>query len=264
MDALIAVYNATSLPERDTVISLLNLHANDPYLSFDALSIYADTSLTWMQAYKNHQLITGNPNIDSLTANYSLDSSHAHFYSSNSNGSVYLFFSKNQNLTSLGIKFESIPGVAQAQPSTYYGSPGKDIDGSIYTNFVGLSYHYAWEDCPMGCIYDRYWDFKVYRDCSVEFAQSYGDPFPSDYVSNIEYESSSFSIWPNPFSDQINVDHPNNETYTYKLVDIVGKVHQTGLIENNQISIKDDLPNGSFHLILTSTSGKSKQFKLIK
>lgn len=264
MDALIAVYNATSLPERDTVVSLLNLHANDPYLNFDALSIYADTGLTWMQAYKNHQLITGNPAVDSLTSNYSLDSSHAYFYSSNSNGSVYLFFSQNQNLTSLGIKFETIPGVAQAQPDSYYGSTGKDIDGSIYTNFVGLSYHYAWEDCPMGCMYDRYWDFKVYSDCSVEFVQSYGDPFPSDYVTIEEYNKTSFSIWPNPFSDEINIDQPTTETYSYKLIDIIGKVHQTGSIENGQISVKDQLPNGPYYLLLTSKSGKSIQFKLIK
>lgn len=264
MDALIAVYNATPLPERDTIVSLLNLHANDPYISFDALSIYADTSLSWMQAYKNNQLQTGDPFVDSIMTSYSLDSSYAHFSGTRSNGSIYLYFSTNQNLTLLGKVMESIPGVVEAQPSTYYGSPGKDIEGSVYANFVALTYHYAWGDCPMGCMYDRYWAFKVYPDCNVQFVQSYGDPFPSNYVTIEEYNKTSFSIWPNPFSNEINIDQPTTETYSYKLIDIIGKVHQTGSIENGQISVKDQLPNGPYYLLLTSKSGKSIQFKLIK
>lgn len=264
LDALIAVYNTTSLPERDTVISLLNLHANDPYLDFDGLSIYADTSLNWMQAYKNHQLITGDPFVDGITAKYDLDSSDSFFPGHSSNGSIYLYFSSNKNLVSLGNKFESISGVLQAMPNTYYGSPGKDIEGSINSNFVTLTYHYAWGDCPMGCMYDRYWEFKVYSDCSVEFVKSYGDSFPSNYVSTSEHATGSLSIWPNPFTNQINIDNPFSEAYEYQLYDVVGKIHQTGFVKSNHIAFDDKLPKGQYYLKLIPKSGKTLQFKIIK
>ena len=48
LDALIAVYNATSIPERDSIVNLYNIHV-DASVSIKSFSLVADSNLNWMK-----------------------------------------------------------------------------------------------------------------------------------------------------------------------------------------------------------------------
>ena len=69
--ALIAVYNATPLAARDTVVSMLDIHTF-PLPVMTRFYIAADSSLPWMQALENNIFPTGNTTIDNMLTNFNL------------------------------------------------------------------------------------------------------------------------------------------------------------------------------------------------
>ena len=63
LNALIAVYNAISLPARDTVVSMFNLHSfNNPMTNY--IEVDADSNSLWMQQLKIGNIPTGSIYID--------------------------------------------------------------------------------------------------------------------------------------------------------------------------------------------------------
>jgi hypothetical protein len=177
LKALIAVYNATTLPARNSVISQYNIHTF-PNPGMNHLEVAADSNLTWMQQLKAGNIPTGNAQVDSLISDYDLT---LQFYT-NYNGwfpyHVVSFASdSNYNLPPLTDLFENVPGVMFSDPGTVIGD-GNDISATIYPNYVQLAYSIGWEDCPSGCIYRHYWTFNVYYNCSVEYLGESGTNIP--------------------------------------------------------------------------------------
>lgn len=48
LNALIAVYNATTLPARDTVVNMFDIHSF-PEIIMNGIEVAADSNLSWMQ-----------------------------------------------------------------------------------------------------------------------------------------------------------------------------------------------------------------------
>ena len=71
LNALLAVFNAIHIPERDTVISILDIHTR-PIPLMRTVLVTADSSLTWMQQLQNGILPTGYQPLDSIIAKYEL------------------------------------------------------------------------------------------------------------------------------------------------------------------------------------------------
>lgn len=173
MNALIAVYNATTLPARDTVISIYDIHTF-PNPVLNNISVFADSNLTWMNQLQNNIIPTGNLSVDSLINDFGLNlSSYLDWWNSFPYHTAVFQSDSNYNIPAMVNRFLTIPGVFYAESSNYYGD-GNDISDSIYSTFVELIYSYGWEDCPSGCINRRFWKFRVYYDCSVEYVGSYG------------------------------------------------------------------------------------------
>lgn len=87
-----------------------------------------------------------------------------------------------------------------------------------------------------------------------------GTPIP---LSVVENKSLQFSVFPNPFSDVVNILRDNNlEMANYKLFAIDGKLIKQGNVENSQIYLHD-ISKGMYLLQLTS-DGKTETKKLIK
>ncbi|MBK9593342.1 MAG: T9SS type A sorting domain-containing protein [Crocinitomicaceae bacterium] len=133
-----------------------------------------------------------------------------------------------------------------------FAMDGNDITCIINSDHIELTYSHGWGDCMSGCIDKRFWVFKVYYDCSVEFVGSYGDVI---YYMNVNEDNEQENlVYPNPFSDHIQVNGFDlNATYT--ITNISGQVVSSGLIENQRIDDLNSLPNGTYLFTITSENG---------
>ena len=89
--------------------------------------------------------------------------------------------------------------------SSYFGD-GNDIEVSLHSNFVKLIYKHGSGDCPSGCIYNDFFIFKVYNNCSVEFVGT-------SQLSLTDKESyPSISIFPNPVTSSFQISNVSKES----------------------------------------------------
>ena len=258
LNALIAVYNATTLPARDTVVNMFSIHTFTNPITRN-ISIAADSTLPWMQQLETGNIPTGNEFIDSLISEYSLSiQSYDYFSNAFPWHTVVLTSVNNLNLPPLATKFAEIDGVYFSQPDSYYGD-GNDISDSIYTDHIELIYSYGWGDCPSGCKARRFWKFNVYDDCSVEFIESFGTQLP--FNGQKEDNNRQISLSPNPFKDKITVKGIDKE-FNYTLTNVNGKIILEGTSNNDSIEIKNDLSE-SLYFLTIQKNGQKRTFKLL-
>lgn len=258
LNALIAVYNATSLPARDTVTTLYNIYAFHD-LAISLFHITADSSLTWMHELENGNLITGNPTIDNLIVTYGLSISDYHAFYGSPTDIVRFKTNDNYNIPIVIKDLDTITGVKYAQPQGW-GGDGPNIWDSIYTDHVELVYSFGWGDCFSGCMERRYWKFNVYFDCSVEFVESYGSSLPITGIDNII--KPSVSVTPNPFRNYLDIKGQQSN-YEYSIYNILGQKMIQGQTSENRIKNLDDLQAGMY-LLFIKTDSQLTKYKLIK
>src|SRR6187551_917524 len=172
LNQLIAVYNAVDIPERDTVIDMLNIHTFPNYF-MKTVNVYADSSLNWMQQLRNGVIPTGYQALDSIIDKYDLaiddyDAWYNWFFWH----SVTFKSQVNYNIPALASAIETLPDVYSAEPNHVAGD-GNDIDDNLIIiegeNYGhDLFYSFGWGDCPAGCTEVRTWWFKTFDDCSVQ------------------------------------------------------------------------------------------------
>lgn len=259
LNALIAVYNATSLPARDTVVTMFDIHTwYNPILNNFLVS--ADSNLAWMQQLKNGYTPTGNLVIDSLINTYGLTVDRYYTWSGLLNyHSVNFISSNNYNLPPLLNIFDTIVGVHYAEATGAIGD-GNDITGSINSNYVELTYKLGGGDCPSGCTENTYWKFRVDFNCSVEYVGRYGT------VLSIQGEKKklkrNISINPNPFHSSISFNADFSNAY-YKISNVLGETLVSGMTNNNSIEHLDNLPLG-LYLVTIKTDNRVETIKLLK
>ncbi len=236
LNALNAIYNATSLKEKDSVISIFKIYTY-PVYSTNSFFVTANPDLLWMQQLKKGMFPTGDAAVDGLMNTYHLKVSGFLF-----EDVVVLRTDSNYNIRALAKLFEQIPGVSYTEPNGYAGD-GNDIKDSIFSDHIQLIYSYGWGDCPAGCIYRRYWKFNVYFDCSVEFAGSYGDKLQTTGVH--ESDNEGISIYPNPCKSYLVLNGLYKNFYYY-IYDMNGKIQREGFSTNNRIDNLDNLSPGTY------------------
>lgn len=262
LDALIAVYNATELPARDSVIDIFNLHTF-PQISMRFLLLSGDTTASWMQNLENSGIPTGNTDVDSLINLYNLSVYSFHDYGGTFWYNTVVFqTASNLNIEALAGLFEPIPGVVYADPDGAIGD-GSDIQASILPDYVELNYIYKWGDCPSGCICSHTWTFRVYYDCSVEYIGSSGCPIegsPTGGLHDIGIET--YKPYPNPFSHSIQLSGLEKDV-AYQIYTVEGRVVRSGTTREQKISGLNALPGGTYFLKLLSGSSHAT-LKIIK
>lgn len=245
LNALNAIYNATSIKERDSVISIFRIYAY-PVYSTNSFFVSANPDLPWMQQLKTGTFPTGDATVDGLINTYHLKATSFLF-----EDVVVLRTDSNYNIRALAKLFEQIPGVSYTEPNGYAGD-GSNIKDSIFSDHIQLIYSYGWGDCPAGCIYRRYWTFNVYFDCSVEFAGSYGDKLQTTGVK--ESDTEGVFPYPNPCKNYL-ILNGKYQNFYYYIYDMNGKVHREGFSINNRIDNLDNLSSGTYIMDI-----KSKEF----
>ncbi|MBD3638140.1 MAG: T9SS type A sorting domain-containing protein [Crocinitomicaceae bacterium] len=200
MNALIAVKNATSIPEADSLTGgYYFVHTTQPP-TLDKIVVKADSSLAWMDSLSIGVIPTGDNYIDSLINTHYLSLSFFNSFSYNAGFET----DSNYNISALADAFMEAPLVYLAQENPYPWPDPADIKDTIYPDHVQLTYSIGFNCFMGGCDYYRYWIFKVYYDCSVEFVDSYntspwtGMDITEDWMDQIQ-------IYPNPVSNSLTV-----------------------------------------------------------
>lgn len=263
LNALIAVHNATILPANDTIIRLLNIHTYNPGLN--TLVVMADSNLVWMTNLRYDILPTRDYEIDKLMRVYAMKKV---FYSGLLQPSMVVFRTEtNRNLEPLARKVKTFVGVKAAESEHLYGD-GNDITDSITEKCIQLVYSYAWQECPTGCEQRRYWKFRVYSDCSVEYAGSYGNALEPALLLSEQENGSLFGdirVYPNPVKNKLYVECPSARPgVSLKLSNKKGDVvYALNKLDNRQEIDLILLSNGVYYLTLRDSS-KYKTFKIDK
>jgi hypothetical protein len=170
--SLLAVYNATQFPERDTVVECFGIHAFPAPYPYSLL-LQLDLDEAWVQNLNNNILPTGNATVDALMAEFQLVKNGGF----SAGGSLFTSLRSLEplHMPALAQRFDPIPGVVFAEPDGLAGD-GNDIRVEFSpTNVIYLTYSIAWGDCFAGCIERRNWRFRVnHQTCAVQFEEAFG------------------------------------------------------------------------------------------
>ncbi len=172
--ALLAVYNSTDLPERDSVVTLYPIHAKNSE-SIHQLLMNLDGTLSWVDEWRMGNKITNQPDIDQLVSDYDLEIQVLD--DTPNNITVLITSILPINILNLANNFKQINGVSSAAVKEAEFD-GNDIQYYKDNIFRELIFSVGYGDCQNSCEFRRYWRFLIYIDCSVEFLESYGDPAP--------------------------------------------------------------------------------------
>ena len=181
MRVLLAVYNATQIPERDTVVECLGIHTF-PTVSANSISIGLVASEPWAINFSNGIIPTGNAEFDALAEHYHLSNSGSFSFG----GTIYASLKSEIaiNPTAFAALFENISGVEFAEPEAVIGD-GNDIHiQETLIEDVEVTYTAAWGDCPAGCIFSRNWKFRVNLNCGVQFVEVWGEELAPEIACN--------------------------------------------------------------------------------
>lgn len=255
LNALVAVYNAISIPSRDTIISKFDIHAF-PLQAMNTVVIEANSNLEWMNQLSANNIPTGHPAIDSILISYNLKVEKYNIYPEGINATVFLHSDINYNMIALAAILDTITDVENVFADGWVGM-SKNIEDSIYGDHIELIYSYRWEEyrCGNKC---RNWKFNVSFDCSVEFVESYGDVI----TSTKEIAIPEITISPNPFNNFININGTNSG-FEYSIFNNYGQRIKQGFASENRIGNLDKLSSGYYFLHLKTNKTESV-FKLVK
>jgi hypothetical protein len=258
LDALLAVYNATAIPQRDTVVKTYKVHTDlNPELrmvSFKAPGTYA-----WMDSLNNNASITNNPPLDNLITQYSL--TLWGYYVSSTYDQVLFMAANNLNTQALANKFLTINGVIGANPEPGFNDE-KNIKDSTNTGFLILTYSIGWGTCFNGCDFRRYWEFKVDTNCVVEFLKTYGDPIALG-LSAMDLVENNVKAYPNPFSEKITLENSGNTPIRIEIQNILGESLYNFNLESKLVLNTPELAPGIYFINIQGNDQR-KTIKIIK
>lgn len=133
--------------------------------------------------------------------------------------------------------------------------------------------------------YNNYYDFyehEFYTNKAIDEVKHYEYEYTSESLelqkigkyhysehnsvatSAIEFDKSSISVFPNPFTNQIKQQLDNSETYLLKISNGMGQVVYTSIVESSSTHNVSYLPSGMYILSLFKNGETKANYKLIK
>lgn len=221
MHALLAVYNATSLPARDSVIEMYPIHHHHSLtLKPVSLSVYYDEP--YLSQLQNGIFPTGYPDFDALIYKYYLHFVSVSSYRIAGRREVYFMSDSNLNIEALKDTFATVN--ASITDNSVMGS-GDYIWDTVAADHITLTYSFGWGDCPSGCMWRHFWEFRVSYNCEVTYVRSYGDPLWGLGIP--QTKQGQLKIFPNPAANDLNIKGLTSLTH-YAIYNMYGQLVSSG------------------------------------
>lgn len=254
-EGLAAIFNATSIPERDSVFNFYCVHNLNPFAGFGGYSgflVKVDTNYAWTHAWQNLMTLTGDPLMDTILTRYHLKISN--FYNWIIGDYAELSVDSSWNTYALIDSINLVPGVLMTELNSWVGVAGK-ISYEMIGNSKYYNFYFEYQDCFDGCDAYRNWKFKVNSDCSVEylglenwcFWDQLGTlglcPFPAPIncntftpIEEIEEKSGSVVIFPNPSDGIFQIELVGmeiNENPSLAIYNVLGELVYTSVFNSD-------------------------------
>lgn len=273
-----AIYNATSLPERDSVFNFYCVHdRTSPLQTYAGYLIQIDTNHAWTQAWQNLTSLTGNAPLDDMLVKYDLEISQ---YFNWSFGQYALLQSDSLwNNRALIDSLETIQGIIYGEPDQIVGDAGK-IHHFTLGNDRYYDFYFEWSDCFDGCDNYRVWHFKVSSDCNVTYL-GFDDwgffgimPLPAPSNCNISTDvadgiaaPATYKMAPNPTNGLVHITAPEGSDMPAmaELHDLTGRkvLVSESFTDAGSLNL-EGLPNGVYALSIWVEGQIRATFKVLK
>jgi hypothetical protein len=170
VQALGLIYDATTIPQRDSVINKA-IHKQMNGAKSIIIGIL-QTNADWAYNWINGTVPTGNATADQLIGDYNLVIESVNY----GNAHDFIVIESNNgpiNGKALSRLFAPLPGVDFAEPNTYWG-PYSNLTCTINGTSAHVVFLEGYGDCPAGCFGYHRWEFDVdLAGCAVTFAGYY-------------------------------------------------------------------------------------------
>jgi len=270
-----AIFNATGIPERDSVFNLYCVHNINGWPGeYNGVLLAIDTNFAWTQAWENLITMTGNAFLDSMLVNYSL---HIDAYFPWTFGTYALLGTDSSwNIPALIDSLLMTPGITAGEPNRILAAAGR-ITYSTLGDARYYNFFFEFNDCFDGCDNVHIWKYKVNADCSVEYLgfEEWGFfgvlPLPPPLncntftaVSEPITADAEYLIYPNPVSDFLTIQPKKEAAGTiFVLIDQHGRQLRNGMLNTgiNQLDMRG-MAKGIYFLQI----GKDKKnyFKIVR
>lgn len=267
---LAAVFNLTSVIQRDSVFDKYCIHQDVSYFVNHSIYVGVDLSYGWTQQWQNLNTTTGIISLDNLLSTYGFTVTG--FYTFGSNYAV-LTTSQNINVQPVCDSILTFGGVLYSEPNSLVGD-GNKITYTKYGSDRFYDFTVGYGDCPAGCTGQHTFKFKVYDNCSVDYLGTFdvfdpmGIPSPTNcnITTNVEKkEPANFKIYPNPAEDIISVEANKLVDGVYTIFNIFGQVLKTGeFTKEIKISLKDLSTGVYFIRIENYSNNEFENYRIIK
>lgn len=164
-----AVYDSKS-PERDIVFDEHQIHGYYCY-SFSSISLKVKTETPEIENLSNQITPTGNKILDSLLEHYSLDSVRT-LYSYPDFPWLTLYTKEEFNMIPVEKELSLLEPVLIAESNKICVGDGNNITLERNKSVATITFSIGSGDCPAGCIYHKYWEFKV-SNGKAKFVRTY-------------------------------------------------------------------------------------------
>lgn len=164
-----AVYDS-DYPERDTVFDIYQIHGYYCY-SFNSMSLKVQTENPGIVNLSNGIIPTGDTELDDILTTYHYDSVRT-YYSYPNFPWLTIYTKDEYNMIPLEETFENIGSVLIAEFNKGCIGDGNTITLIRGNSTATITFSIGSGDCPAGCIYHKYWEFKVTNGVT-EFIQTY-------------------------------------------------------------------------------------------
>ena len=268
---LASIYNAFSIPERDTVYDIFCVHWDQPYELSYVITIGITEDCSWYENWENLNITTGIQELDDLLAYYGFSISAFSLISD----AAYLETDKYLNLRALCDSLASFEQIEFAQKYSDITGDGNQINYVLNEDGAEYSFKIGFDDCPSGCQSHYTYHFQVYDDCSVSYLgethADYGEfsIFPEPSYCNITNTSElgeneqSMEIYPNPAHESFSILSDNNHSFMVEIYSLTGKMIKSEMTNNSHIDIVD-LKTGVYLVKIHSQNESPRTLKLFK
>lgn len=242
---LAAIYNAFSIPERDSVFDVFCVHFLNAWGSVihPAVSLFVDTTLAWTDNWRNGILHTGYAELDHFIDHYQYDI-HQILHDG---AEVVLNSPLKINPWAVSDTMKVFNGIKEAYPEPEIKIYNRLIKYDRTENFQYFDFSIVWNDCINGCTYQHTWKFKVNEiNCEVEFLGLVADPTTSEYpkpsncnITAISTQSKTdttpLKIYPNPAYEDVTLEC--EDITLVELWNDFQLIHQWNVEKQDQVKI---------------------------